>query len=233
MAVVSQEQALLLKSDGSGQRTLLTYSPCQSGYFPYIPKPDWAEDSQSFLLEVQLEESTTIWKVPVAGEPSIAYTTSLYRGLSFSPDLSRFAYILDEGMLDSPIELHTANSDGTNDMVYARATHKDYTGLGFLGWAPNSQSFLFTDTEGMIQWMKTGESEAQAVPMPPVEPLRAIKILWLDAGQFVIAIRSPSGIWLSAPGQESLQIAGFSEGDFVASDLARSFDIALMENFLP
>jgi len=233
LAVVSKERALLMKSDGSEEKARLTYSPYQSGHFPYIPKPYWAGDSLFFLLEVWSEEFITIWKIPVEGEPSIPYETSMYRGLSFSPDLSRFAYILDDGMLDSPIELHIANLDGTDDMVYARATHEDYTGLGFLGWAPNSQSFLFTDTGGMIQWMKTGESEAQAVPMPPVEPLRAIKILWLDAGQFVIIIRSPSGIWLSAPGQESLQIAGFSEGDFVASDLARSFDIALMENFLP
>ena len=222
-----------MKSDGSELRTALIYVPYQSGYFPYVPKPYWAEDSQSFLLEVRSEESTTIWKIPVAGEPSIAYQTSLYRGLSFSPNLSKFSYVLDDGMLDSPIELHIADSDGMNDTVFVHATHKDYAGLGFLGWSPDSQSFLYTDTEGIIQWIKIRGREPQAVPMPPVEPLRAIKILWLDAGQFVIAIRSPSGIWLSAPGQESLQIADFLDGDFVASDLARSFDASVIERFLP
>jgi hypothetical protein len=222
-----------MKSDGSEQRTALTYAPYPSGYFPYIPKPYWAEDSQSFLLEAWLEETTTIWKIPVAGEPSIIYETSLYRGLSFSPDLSRFAYVLDDGMLDSPIELHIADSDGMNDAVYVHATHKDYAGLGFLGWSPDSQSFLYTDTEGIIQWMKIGERELQAVLMPPVGPLRATKIVWLDDGQIVIAIRSPSGIWLSAPGQESLQIADFLDGEFVASDLVRSFDAAVIERFPP
>jgi hypothetical protein len=81
--------------------------------------------------------------------------------------------------------------------------------------------------------MKVGESETQAIPIPAIEPFRATKIIWLDNDQFVIIIRSPSGIWLSAPGQQSLQIAGFPEGDFVASDLARSYDVVVLNRFPP
>jgi len=233
LAVVSQEYAILMKPDASNQKTVLTYPSFQSGYFPYIPKPYWASDSQSFLLEVRTEASTAIWQIPIVGEASVIFETLSIRGLSFSPDLSMFAYILDAGILDTPIELHIANADGSNDSVWARATHEDYTGLGFLAWAPDSQSFLYTDTVGNIQWMKVGESETQAIPIPAIEPFRATKIIWLDNDQFVIIIRSPSGIWLSAPGQQSLQIAGFPKGDFVASDLARSYDVVVLNRFPP
>ncbi len=233
LVVVSQEHVILMKSDGSEQRTALSYAPYQSGYFPYIPKPYWGGDSRSLLLEVRTEAAATVWRIPVEGAPSPAFEMISARGLSFSPDLSRFAYVLDDGMLDSPIELHIADSDGMNDMAYVRTTHEDYTSLGFLGWAPDSQSFLFTDTDGNINLMKVGESEAQAVRIPSIEPFRAMKIVWLDADQFVIIIRSPSGIWLSLPGEQNLQIAGFTEGELVASDLARSFDVVIINYFLP
>ena len=232
LAILSPERARLLKSDGSDERTLLTYSPYQSGYTPYIPKPYWAADSQSFLLETRSEDSATTWQIPVAGE-AVLLIPSTSHGLFFSPDLSKYAYVLDDGMLDSPIELHIADLDGTNDSVYAQAIHEDYTGLGFLGWAPDSKSFLFTEPNRDPQWMKFGEMEAQTVPIPTVEPFRAMKIIWLDANAFVVIIRSPSGIWLSVPGQESLQVADFPEGELPASDLARGFDIFATNGFLP
>lgn len=229
LAVVSQEEIILMKSDGSGQRTVLTYAPYQSGYFPYIPKPYWAVDSRLLLLEIRTEAAGTIWRIPVEGDPSAAFETASARGLSFSPDLSMYAYILDSGVLDSPIELHIAATDGASDTVYARASHEDYTGLGFLGWAPDSKSLLYKDTAGNILWMKVGKGDAQEVPTPTIEPFRAMKIVWLDEKQFLIVIRSPSGIWLCAPEQQSLQIAGFTEEESVSSNLARSFDVVLID----
>lgn len=229
LAVASQGHLILVKTDESEQRTVLTYVPFQNGYFPYIPKPYWAADSRMLLLEVRTEANATVWQIPVEGEPSAAFETISARGLSFSPDLSLYAYILDSGVLDSPIELHIAATDGTIDTVHGRATHEDYTSLGFLGWAPDSGSFLYKDTAGNILWMHVEQSKAQDVPIPAIEPFRALKTIWLDGEQFVIAIRSPSGIWLCAPGQESLHIAGFTEGEYVSSDLARSFDVVLVD----
>jgi len=114
----------------------------------YIPEPAWRPDSSSFLLTLPsegmnpdnflngFEEPFMIWEFSADG--AIVRTLSEFfriaRPFSFSPDLKRAAYYRRENTLN----LHIANVDGSEDILYDSDQDWD-----FYGWASDSRHFAY------------------------------------------------------------------------------------------
>ena len=224
IAVASEERILLMKSDGSRASTVLVYNPTKSGGLPYIPRLSWGEDSRSLLAEIMSEESMTIWRIPVQGTAWAELTTSSYKGLSFSPDHSKFAYVLEKGdLVDSPVELHIADLDGSDDETVYSAVKTDYSGIAFRSWSPDSGSVLFTDINDEIQWMDIEDKSVLTIPEGPSLSAETTTDLWINASCVVIARQTPDAIWLSVTGEVSLQVVRFKSTDLLINGLSYSF----------
>ncbi len=225
IAVVSGENIRLMNLDGSNQRTVLTYYFYRYMYYDYYPRIHWAADSQSLIAEIHSgnpfstpvmdqyptrdDALVSIWRIPVNGKPYRLFQTTSAMYLDFSDNFSRFAYVKDNGDR-LYYELHIANANRTNDKVYYTAGDESAY-LYFWGWAPDSKSFVLSSHDDTFYWMKIGETVSQTVKIKPGGAPSMRQVIWFDNTQFLILTYAYSGIWVSAPGAENIQIAQFAD----------------------
>ena len=224
VAVVSQERLLLMNSDGSQQRIVLTYQPV---LYPsdvlHYPRLVWSSDSASLMLEVDSEDAptdptapTTLWRIPVDGSPSIVLQISSYRNLYLSPDFSRFASVrrIEQGN-NAQEELHVVNIDGTDDQTYYTSTE----GIDFISWSPDGRSFVFwSNYEDSLVLGRTSEGKAYPLDIGNSETGGCVSWWWLD-GDYFIALVSKSHdrtyeFWVGKVGEQGYPIINISDPAF-------------------
>lgn len=157
VALATASTISLVNSDGSNWRgSVLTYHEVVTySEYQYYAQPVWAADSGSLRVAIppadpmkQPPDATTLWYIPVDGSPAVqmggVVTMGLFGGMpAFSPDLERVAYLQHTGpMEDNLRELHIANADSSNDIVY-----HTFRLLDFHGWAGRSDRFVISQND--------------------------------------------------------------------------------------
>lgn len=224
IALVTPTSISLVNMDGSNRReSLLTFPVIGIGEGPFYAKPVWAPDSSRLLVAIPPEDlfaqlsqglpsEMTLWEIPVDGSPARELGRVLARpliGPSFSPDLGRMAFLRFEGGFE---ELHIANADGGGDVVYDEADRLD-----FLGWAPDSQRFLYLVGDTQLRIGRVA-SEATLLGDAPIIPHMGIQ--WVDNDRFLYAMRNGTDqeLWLSGPSDVGQMVASMNQANFPAYD---------------
>ncbi len=122
------------------------YAAVGFGHQYFFPAPTWEREARSVLLALpqgpfpELQDAdVTIWRVPTDG--SLATPLGTFSGFApsfeIAPDGSWVSYW--RTIPDSNIrELMLSNPDGSQTVLYETAEN-----LGFLGWSPDSQHFVY------------------------------------------------------------------------------------------
>jgi hypothetical protein len=154
VAIVTPSQISIMEADGSHLRPNLLEYPSIVSYSeaPYYPAPVWSVDSQVLLLALPPRDSlaaqpepTTLWRIPADGSPAtrlgeVLPTDFVAFSVTFSPDLTRLAYLVIAGEpAENRVELHMANSDGSEDI-----TVQEGLNLRFLGWSPDGGHYIYS-----------------------------------------------------------------------------------------
>ena len=223
-ALIQPESISLLNTDGSNIRNdvltypyVLTYSE-----YEYYAKPVWSPDSTFLRVAIPPQNSlddltapTTLWHIPTDG--SSAVQTGAVNAqpffidpVQFSPDLFRLAYTRLPNPDDfQTVELVITNPDSSNEVVYATGN------LFFIGWAPDSQHFVFENTELQETYLGTVGGNFSLLTDIPY----ARDVTWIDEPRYLFSTQSATG-WqfrLSTLGAGSTVIIeqpGMSSYDF-------------------
>ncbi|MDH5506511.1 MAG: hypothetical protein OEZ02_04760, partial [Anaerolineae bacterium] len=185
LALATSESIKLVSTKSWGNLNMFEFQQVGPAYHNYFyPHPVWAMDSKSIMAAIPLgdlgiPEPTTldIWEMNISGRTpkqtahfSLTYQSGQwpYWRTSFSPDLSKIAYINehweDEEKQD---ELHIASVDGSSDEIYYTAEI-----IKFEGWEANSLNFNFRDLgEDLLLTGSVGKSSVQAAPTPLPTPI--------------------------------------------------------------
>ena len=208
IALVTPKTISLVNTDGTNRRQSALEYPLVSTYseYQYYATPKWSSDSTFLRAAILPQEplavprqKTSIWDIPTDGSPArmIGVVTSVpLLGPELSPDLNHIAYVVEHGAsTDNQRELHIAVSDNSGDTTYQTGQ------LDFMGWAPDSNRFIFSS--GSDNKAKLGQIGQAAVAFSDVDPVAAVS--WLKNGK-VIFLHRTSGGWeirIGAPGGAS------------------------------
>jgi predicted small lipoprotein YifL len=192
MAIVTMDQISLANADSSNYRAgVLIFEPVMtySEYY-FIPRPAWASDSSFFRVAIpprdplaQPPQATSLWRVPMDGDKAVqegsVIAISLWDfGPHYSPDLSKIVYTKEVGSPEQNMrELHIADADGSNDLVYHTAPM-----LIAHGWAGSSDLFVFS--QGPDQEYKLGTPNGDMRSLTE-DPFNIIRLEWLDGNRFI------------------------------------------------
>ncbi|MFQ5409166.1 MAG: TolB family protein [Anaerolineales bacterium] len=220
IALSTPNSISLMAADGSNllpdilqYEVVITYSE-----YAYHARPRWALDGGALRVMIPPEDplaepppDTTLWHIPSDGSPATPlgsfpvspFYFSQGSGHPISPDLNRFAYLHDAG--GGANELHLADVDGSNDVVYVTGQL-----LKFHGWAPDSQRFAYSvgDSPPML-----GQVGAAPLPLTDVTT-QAGALVWVDDGKVLfVNISQPVELRLGVVGGVSTVIDYFAAGD--------------------
>lgn len=220
---ISQPQSIhLVNSDGSGYLAnrvtfpyVITYSE-----FQWSPSLVWANNSSALGVVIPSADplvpnpSGTVWIVPADGSAASAlvtlpgqfYFTQAFTSPSFSPDLSKIAYLTPSGTPNID-NLSISNADGSGAVTY------DTGELNWEGWNPDSTNFLYTIGTMSYRMGRLGS--------PPLPLGTGIDLAWINPGRFLYSSGS-FGSWdlmLGVLGGGSTLIAS-PAGDFIDFDFA-------------
>ena len=192
-AISNPESISLINADGSNlRRDVLTF-PAVITYseYQYHPHPIWAADSSSLRVTIppgdplaEPLQATGLWRIPVDGSPAVLqgniYAMPFaWPDHAFAPDLEHVIYAMLVG--DPPEnqrELHIANPDGSNDVLYDIGES-----LEFMQWSPDSQHFLYAINGGAREGVYWGTLDAQP-ELLKAGPQSMTDIQWLDRLRF-------------------------------------------------
>lgn len=217
IALVTPTSISLVDADGGNLREdVLTLPEIGMGESLFYARPVWSPDSSRLLVTIPPEdlsaalsegvfEETTIWEIPVDGSAARELgrvEAEPVSGPSLSPNLSRMAFLRHLDFEDD--ELHVANPDGSGDSVYDTAGR-----LVFLGWAPDSQRFVYLSGETTLKVGRVGE-EAVTLGDAPIIPPFAIQ--WVDDDRFLYVTREGPEVqlWLSGPSDTGQMVDSMS-----------------------
>jgi hypothetical protein len=215
IALVTPKTISLVNSDGTNRRQSVLQYPLVSTYseYQYYATPKWSPDL-SFLRVALLpqeplaepRQNTSVWEMPSDGSPArmIGVMASVpLLSPELSPDLNHIAYLVEHGApADKQRELHISVSDNSGDTIYQTGQ------LDFMGWAPDSNHFIFTSgTDNKLQLGQIGHG---AVPFSNVDPVAAVS--WLKNGKVIFLHRTSSSweIRIGAPGGASEVLVSLS-----------------------
>ena len=208
VALVTAKTISLMNADGSNRRQSILEYPEVSTYseYQYYTAPKWAPDSSymrtSILPKEPLAEprqQSSIWDIPTDGSASRmigVVTTVPFLGPELSPDLNHMAYAVENSSSTSKErDLHIAVADGSGNSIYQTGQ------LDFMGWAPDSNRFVFT--VGSDNQAKLGAIGQAAVSFSDVNPVAAVS--WLKDGKVIFLHRTSSSweIRIGTPGGAS------------------------------
>jgi hypothetical protein len=209
IALTTPTAISMINADGSNRRdNLVTYTGIGMGEALYQPSPVWAADSSKIRVVIPSTGPydpavgpTAIWDITVAGSAvQIASIENAEMEPTLSPDLSRIAFMRPYGeQIDNTRELHIANADGSNDVVYISGGF-----LTFYNWARDGQRFVYNIDQGATQ---LGQVGADPVPLS-TEGLQGLPI-WVDGTRFLILHRNgdQEELRLGTAGGSSILIA--------------------------
>ncbi|MBI4771111.1 MAG: hypothetical protein HY784_12055, partial [Chloroflexi bacterium] len=212
---------LLLRPDGvsmvdanGGNRRdnlLPQYQAVGFGEYYRYPPLVWAADGRSLLAALpasadpysQHEATVALWRLPAEGGPAqqLATITAFPPSASLSPDGAWVAYWRTPRAGSNQRELRLAAVDSSSDLRYLTGHLTD-----FLGWAPDSQHFVFRYGQGSALWL----GHPCAAPRPLTDAPAAIgEVKWVNPGRFLF-VAGQEGAYqlrLGAPGAASQLVA--------------------------
>jgi hypothetical protein len=152
-------------------------------------------------------DSMTVWYVPVAGEPIKQMSYAGPNGANLSPDGSAVVYLV---FLHEPVDVHIVTQDG-KDATYNTYSSKTYPAINFMGWAPDSKSFLLNlSNDGRM--MDPYLCKADASPVKLTDTKEAYPVVWVD-GERILFI-SDGSLRLQKPGKPSIFLDSVSSASF-------------------
>ena len=108
----------------------------------------------------------------------LAEFSGFVASFAFSPDRVRVAYWRPAAPQSNTRELHIANVDGSESILYD-TTHL----IEFLGWSPDSQHFVYTSGLGSGIQVQLGNICAEPVPL--ASGFFPYNLSWLDDSRFL------------------------------------------------
>ena len=187
VAILTPDSLSLMNVEARDRREAkLDYFAVGLGEYYFFPWPAWAPDSQSLWLALPASDQftpdgpITIWNVRADGSAATPFAefSGFVTSIAFSPDLARVAYLRPMSPQSNTHELHIANVDGSESIVYDTADL-----IQFLGWSPDSQHFVYTTGWGAGTQVQLGNICAQAVPL--ASGFVSNNLSWLDASRFI------------------------------------------------
>jgi hypothetical protein len=135
---------------------------------------------------------TGLWSIPADGSPAVLLGNITAMGFTgpvnaFAPDLQHVIFISPIGEPSAnQRELHIANDDGTDDLVYDSGESLEFT-----GWSPDSQHFIYVVNRGPNQGTYLGGLGEEPMQLSS-EPHAMRDIQWVDGTQFAYIIKNDS-----------------------------------------
>lgn len=225
VAIITPDSLSLMNVEARDRREAkLDYRAMGFGESYFFPWPAWASDSQSLWLALPASDQftpdgpVTIWNVRADGSAAtpLAEFSAFVASIAFSPDLARVAYWRPVAPQSNTRELHIANVDGSESIVYDTADL-----IEFLGWSPDSQHFVYTSGLGSGIQIQLGDICAQAVPL--ASGFFPYNLRWLEASRFLF-LRDDSDnpeLYLGGATTMLLQLESRGSYDFVVVPFER------------
>lgn len=199
-AIVTPTHISLVNVDGSNLRThVLTYPEVITySEYSYYPHPIWTRDSKALMVTIPPHDPqpvpvapTNIWYVPADGSTavpvgSIPAIPFFWPDNAISPDLTHVAYLKSIGSVtEYQYEVHVATIDGSNDTICFSGRK-----LTFLGWMPNSDTFLFAEgVSALEQNLYLGTNTGGCILLSNNEPPIG-NITFVDNIQYLYAVHN-------------------------------------------
>jgi hypothetical protein len=198
IALSNPDSISLVNADGTNmQKDVLTFpNVITYSEYQYHPHPVWGDDSRALGVAIPPHDpmadplpDTTLWSIPADGSaPSLLSQVPAmpfaWPNQTFAPSLEDVIYVAQvEGSTDNQNELHLAQPDGSNDIIYDQDRS-----LIFLSWSPNSQHFIYEINEGANKGVYLGGLVSQS-KLVISDPGMVLEIKWLGSNQLVFPFR--------------------------------------------
>ena len=211
MVLYHPNELVLTHPDGSAARTAFQYPP-EFSYTMMGPQIVWKADSSGFSMASasgpQGEPgSMTVWFVPVTGEPVKQMSYAGPYGANLSPDGRTVVYLYFQ---HEPVDVHIVTPDG-KDTTCGTYSSEKYSAINFMGWAPDSQSFLL-NLSSDARLMDPYLCSAGKSPVKLTDTEHAYPVVWLDAGRILFI--SNGSLRLQRPGKASVVLDNVSGSGF-------------------
>jgi len=211
MVLYHPNELVLAKPDGSAARPAFQYPP-EFSFTMRGPEIAWKGDSSGFSMASASgpqgePNSMTVWFVPVAGEPVKQMSYSGPYGANLSPDGRSVVYLYFQ---HEPVDVHLVSPDG-KDTSCGSYSSTLYPAIGFMGWAPDSKSFLLNlSNDGRM--IDPYLCAAGKQPIKLTDTSYAYPIVWVD-GQWFLFV-SEGSLRLQQTGKPSAVLDAVSSSNF-------------------
>jgi putative hemolysin len=211
MALYHPNELVLAHPDGTEARVAFQYPP-EFSYTMMGPEIAWKADSSGFNLVSASgpqgeTDSMTVWFIPVSGQAVKQMSYAGPYGAHLSPNGSTVVYLYFQ---HEPVDVHIVALDG-KDTTYASYSSKTYPAVNYLGWAPDSKSFLLNlSNDGRLMdpyLCKAGEG-----PVKLTDTKYADQVIWVDKARFLFI--SDGNLRLQKPGEASVSLDAVSGSSF-------------------
>jgi WD40 repeat protein len=179
MTMYHPNELVLAHPDGTGARVAFEY-PADFVYTMMSPQVTWEQDASAFRIDSATGSQITIWRVPVTSDPVKLMSYAGPYGANLSPDGLKVVYLYFQ---HDPIDVHLVDLNG-QDTTYGSYSSTEYVNLNFMGWRPNSQSFLLNmSDDGRLSspWLCTPGGQ----PVKLTDTKYAYAVNWVDAERFI------------------------------------------------
>jgi hypothetical protein len=211
MVLYHPNELVLAHPDGSAARLAFQF-PLDFKYTMIGPEIAWKADSSGFSMVSasgpQGEPgSMTVWFVPVSGEPVKKMTYAGPYGANLSPDGRKVVYL---NFQHEPVDVHVVDPDG-KDTTYNSYSSNTYPAIKFMGWAPDSKSFLLNLSKD-ARLMDPNLCALGEQPIKLTDTDYAYPVVWVDAGRILFV--SDGSLRLKQPGEPSVVLDKVSSSNF-------------------
>jgi putative hemolysin len=211
MVLYHPNELVLTHPDGSAARPAFQY-PDDFRFTMMGPEIAWKSDSSGFSMVsasgAQGEAgSMTIWFVPVVGETVRQMSYAGPYGANLAPDGHSVVYL---NFQHDPVDVHMVAEDG-KDTTCGSYPSNEYPAINFMGWAPDSKSFLLNlSNDGRL--MDPYLCKAGKPPVKLTDTRQAYPVVWVDADRFLFI--SAGQLRLQRRGGPSVGLDSVSSSNF-------------------
>ncbi len=211
MALYHPNELVLAHPDGSAARIVFQYPP-EFSYTMMGPEIAWKADSSGFSLASasglqDAADSMTVWFIPVNGETVKQMSYAGPYGANLSPDGQSVVYL---NFNHEPVDVHMV-APGGKDTDYDSFATNTYPAIKFMGWAPDSKSFLLNLSEDGRR-MDPHLCTAGESPVKLTDTRDAYPVAWVDAERILFI--SDGSLRLQKVGEASTVLDAVSSSSF-------------------
>ncbi len=191
LALVRPDSISLMNSDTTNLMQNIFYYTGMPTYseYAYHADPAWSPDSTYLRVAIPMSDplagtaqSITVYQIPADGSASfvVGYFNALsFTGLTFSPDLSKVAYMLPYGEPANNMRtLRVANVDGSGDIEIITDQ------LDLQGWNPNNYDLVYSLWSNSYTYITNIDHNTQQLANHPT----ADRIQWVDGSRFLYMV---------------------------------------------